>query len=175
MDADTVTIVITTTGTGRKAVGVEYSLVARLPEFQSPDIEAWLADHGCAAENPYVSAHVLTGNHDWSRIPVDAPRLRVAATDALLQQLGIEDGIRSSLTAHPYDEGTYVTALADLYRLGDSLGRRDEIIRAAAACGIPRGEIDVITGLAVTAVERALASLDPEASGGVMEAGLEEC
>jgi hypothetical protein len=40
MDSATVTIVITTTGTGREAVGVDYTLVALRPEFQSPDIES---------------------------------------------------------------------------------------------------------------------------------------
>ena len=84
-DAETVSIVITSTGTGREAVGVDHALIARLPELQSPDIEAWLAGHGYVAENPYVSAHVLTGNHDWSHITIDAPRLQIPATDALLR------------------------------------------------------------------------------------------
>jgi hypothetical protein len=78
-------------------------------------------------------------------------------------------------TAHPYDEGAYATALADLHRLGDYLGRRDGIIRAAAACGISRGDIDVITGLVPVVVERALATLDDEASGTAVEAGIEAC
>lgn len=106
MDVATATIVISATGTGRETAGVDYALVAHLPEFQSSDIKAWLADHGFGAANPYVRAEVLTENHDWSRIPVDAPHLQIAATDALLRQLGVEDGVRGSLTAHPYDEGT---------------------------------------------------------------------
>lgn len=175
MDIATVTIVITPTGTGSEAVGVDYALVALLPEFQSPDIEAWLTANGYAADRPEVSAHVLTGNHDWSRTPLDAPRLQIPATDALLQQLGDQDGTRGSLTAHPYDAGTYATALADLHRLGDYLGRRDEILRTAAACGISREEIDAISGLAPIAVERALAPLGPEPFGAATDADRERC
>jgi hypothetical protein len=170
MDTAVVTIVITRTGTGRDAVGVDYALVALLPEFQNPEIEAWLTANGYAADRPDVSAHVLTSRHDWSHVPGGAPRLEVPATDALLQQLGDEDGTRGSLTAHPYDEGTYAVALADLHRLGDYLGRRDEIIRVAAASGISREDIDAISGLASIAVERALAPLDPEAFGAAIHA-----
>lgn len=170
METAVVTIVITRTGTGRDSVGVDYALVALLPEFQSPDIEAWLTANGYAADRPDVSARVLTGRHDWSQVPGDAPRLEVPATDALFQQLGDEGGTRGSLTAHPYDEGTYATALADLQRLGEYLGRRDEILRAAAASGISREDIDSISGLAPIAVERALAPLDPEAFGAAMHA-----
>ena len=168
MDTAVVTIVITRTGTGREAAGVDYALVALLPEFQSPDIEVWLTANGYAADRPDVSAHVLTGRHDWSQVPGDAPRLEVPVTDALLQQLGDEDGTRGSLTAHPYDEVTYATALAELHRLGDYLSRRDEIIRAAAASGISREDIDKISGLASIAVERTLAPLDPEAFDAAM-------
>jgi len=175
MDTATVTIVITSTGSGREAVGVDYALVALLPEFQSPDIEAWLADHGYVAENPYVSAHVLTGSHDWSHITVDAPRLRIPVTDAVLRQLGGESGHHGSPTADAGDEGTYTTALADLNRLGDYLGRRDGIIRAAASCGVSRGDIDVITGLSAIVVERALTPPDSAEFGAATEAGLEEC
>jgi len=139
MDTAAVTIVITSTGAGREAVGVDYALVALLPEFQSPDIEAWLTANGYAADCQEVSAHVLAGMHDWSRVPADAPRLEVPATDALLQWLGGEYGTRGSLTAHPYDEGTYAVALADLHRLGDYLGRRDEILRTVRAASPAKG------------------------------------
>ena len=168
---DTVTIVITRGSTGRDTEGVDYALVALLPEFQDPDISAWLTANGYAADRPEVSAHVLTGRNDWSQVPDDAPRMQVPATDALRQQLGDENGTRGSLTAHPYDEGTYATALAELHRLGDYLGRRDEILRGAAACGISREEIDTITGLDPIAVERALAPLDPKAFGAAMRDG----
>jgi hypothetical protein len=170
METATVTIVITHTGAGRDAAGVDYALVALLPEFQSPDIEEWLTANGYAADRPEVTARVLTGRNDWSHVPGDAPRLEVPATDALLQQLGDENGTRGSLTAHPYDEGTYAVALAELQRLGDYLGRRDEIIRVAAASGISREDIDTISGLASIAVERALAPLDPKAFGAAMHA-----
>jgi len=62
-----------------------------------------------------------------------------------------------------YDDATYATAHADLHRLGDNLGRRAEIIRAAAAVNIDRTEITEVTGLPPITVDRALAPLDPEA------------
>ena len=85
------------------------------------------------------------------------------ATDALVQQLGNENGLPGSLTAHPYDDGTHATVLAELHRLGDYLNRRDEIIRAAASADLDRTEIMAITGLPSGTVDRALAPLDPKA------------
>ena len=167
----TVTLVIADTEAG--VVGVDYALVALLPEFQIPAVTAWLAAHEYTSGNPAVSAYVLTGDDDLSKVPEDAPRLDVPATDALLQQLGNGSGLRGSLTAHPYDDGTYATALADLHRLGDNLNRRDEIIRAASAgANIDRTEITTITGLPAVTVDRALAPLDPEAFRVAREADL---